>query len=290
MLIKKDLGDLSNEGVFMREYFEDVEWKKVLIATPVFLAVVGVLVYFVVRPGETESEELAVDDNIEVSDEVFAEVQPIAQNAVSTAGNFGFNSVNVINANSFVEVNKTIVDSPEAVDPSMYRSRESAYNDVKEQFIYPGSPVDYSVSTVVSWGEGIEFSAINRYFKAENVVAEKPETMRKMELNGEFLDYISVDVNFDGVAQIADKESHGTNWDGTYVIKERDFDNQTVNVRLVKTGEGWKVYDMSMTNNRFLLSTWENPEQGIYTNELNTGYEEVDRMKTNIEIPPTPAE
>ena len=61
--------------------------------------------------------------------------------------------------------------------------------------------------------------------------------------------------------------------------------NQEIEVQLVKTQDGWKLYDIDMPNNKFLLSTWENPEEGIYNNELNYGYEEVDILKTNFDTP-----
>ena len=268
----------------MREYLEDIPWKKVAIVAPIFLIVVGALAYFFLI-SDTKEEELPEDVRIDVTAEEFEKISPVVIGGLQSAGNFGYNTVKIIEANSFMEVTKTIKNSPDSVNPSMYKSREVAYNNLKENFIANNSPLDYSISTSASWTEKIEYGTTKRYFKIGNIKVDKPDYMRKMDWNGGMIDTVKVKVTFEGAAQTGEQTGHDTEWDGTYRILERTFPNQEIEVQLVKTQDGWKLYDIDMPNNKFLLSTWENPEEGIYNNELNYGYEEVDILKTNFDTP-----
>lgn len=268
----------------MREYLEDIPWKKVAIVAPIFLIVVGALAYFFLI-FDTEEEELPEDVRIDVTAEEFEKISPVVISSIQNAGNFGYNIVSIIESNSFAEVDKTFKDSPNSVDPSMYKSREVAYNDLKENFIANNSPIDYSISTSASWPIFIEYGTKRRYFIVRDIKVDKPDFMRKMEWNGGMVDTVKVDVTFDGAVQIGDRTAHDSSWDGTYKLMEREFPAQEIRVQLVKTQDGWKLYNIEMPNNKFLLSTWENPEEGVYNNELNYGYEEVDILKTNIDIP-----
>lgn len=263
----------------MREYLEDIPWKRVAIAVPIFLIVVGALLYFFIAPGSSEEDELPENVRIEVTSEEFQKISPVVISGLQSAGNFGYNSIKVIEANSFKEVMKTIKETPDAVDPAMYRSREVAYNNLKDNFVAKNSPLDYSVSTAASWTEMIEYGTTKRYFKIGNIKVSKPDYMRKMDWNGGMIDTVKVKVTFEGIAQTGEQTGHDTEWDGTYRILERVFPGQEIEVQLVKTQDGWKFYNIDMPNNKFLLSTWENPEAGVYATELNNDYEEVDILK-----------
>ena len=102
----------------MREYLEDIPWKRVAIAVPIFLIVVGALLYFFIAPGFSEEEELPEDVRIEVTSEQFQKISPVVIGGLQSAGNFGYNTVKIIESNSFAEVIKTIKNSPDSVDPS----------------------------------------------------------------------------------------------------------------------------------------------------------------------------
>lgn len=269
----------------MREYLEDIPWKRVAIAVPIFLIVVGALLYFFIAPGSSEEEELPEAVRIEVTSEQFQKISPVVIGGLQSAGNFGYNTVKIIESNSFAEVIKTIKNSPDSVDPAMYRSREVAYNNLKDNFIAKDSPLDYSVSTAASWTQMIEYGTTKRYFKTGSIKVSKPDYMRKMDWNGGMVDTVKVKVTFEGVAQTGQQTRHDTQWDGTYKIMERVFPNQEIEVQLVKTQDGWKFYDIDMPDNKFLLSTWKNPEEGVYATELNTGYEEVDILKVGEKLP-----
>src|SRR5699024_7375455 len=269
----------------MREYLEDIPWKRVAIAVPIFLIVVGALLYFFIAPGFSEEEELPEDVRIEVTSEQFQKISPVVIGGLQSAGNFGYNTVKIIESNSFAEVIKTIKNSPDSVDPAMYRSREVAYNNLKDNFIAKNLPLDYSVSTAASWTQMIEYGTTKRYFKTGSIKVSKPDYMRKMDWNGGMVDTVKVKATFEGVAQTGQQTRHDTQWDGTYKIMERVFPNQEIEVQLVKTQDGWKFYDIDMPDNKFLLSTWKNPEEGVYATELNTGYEEVDILKVGEKLP-----
>lgn len=272
----------------MQEYLYDVPWKKVAVVAPIFLIVLSALLYFFVFAEASEEEVLPEDVQIDLSAGEFNEMKPVITNGLMAAGNFGFNTVRVIETNSFVEVNKIIKDSPDSVDPEMYKSRELAYNEFRDRYVAKGvsAPIDYSISTSVSWPSSLEFGSVTRYFITENVRATKPDYMRKMDLNGVYVDTVKVEVAFDGAIQNGMKTANDTSWDGTYAIMEKAFPDQEATVQLVKIGGEWKIFNITLNDNRFLLSTWENPEEGIYASELNNnGFEEVDRIKTNVELP-----
>lgn len=234
---------------------DDKENKKRLTQFLAILGVIivaGILIIMFVIPEDT-NDTRDVKSDLKISDSDKAEVEATAQNIIERAGNFGF-IPDKINADNLQEISYNLsVDENNSEE--FFNSRQLSYDSIK-RFIMPNSPIDYSDEVIARWNNDMELKSMISY-EIDYVDTAAKDTAGRIDGNTAAV----VDVDFTTKEQVRNKTANDTTWDGSYSIGQKMFNNNTAQFVFTKdpTSNEWRLYEIKDLKNKFLLSTWENP-------------------------------
>lgn len=232
----------------------------VLVSVGVVLAAL-----FWMTSGNDDSEN-EINSSVSLLDEEKMAAESVAREFVKSSGNFGIRT-DQITGNNIRNVSHLIHEEDTSVKDYLL-TREDSYNFVKSEYVYPGSPLDYDSRAMAQWKNQFESNRLAT-FEAKDVVAESNKDGKYLSIEGRQYKALNVKVSFNSKETIRDVTANDTSWDGSYNVLEKTFPNNTVNLLMVESDEGWKTYQQSDLENQFLLSSWKTPNSDNYAGVQN---------------------
>lgn len=240
------------------------------------IAVVAlVLTAILALPALNREEEPQINSSVPVSESERIAAESVSREFIKTVGNFGIRT-NALTGDNIRTVTYLINNSEGASLTDYIITRQDAYNEAKTNHILSGSSLDYDSRAVSQWKSPFEMSRLAT-FATGDISPSVSENGRYINIAGEDTKAIDVQVTFDSMQTIRDVTANDTTWDGSYAVLEKPYVNNTVDLILVETEDGWKIYNQDNLKYQFLLSTWKTPNSDAYSN-VQSNFTRVDTL------------
>jgi hypothetical protein len=151
--------------------------------------------------------------------------------------NFGFTTLKGIGSHNIYRPSEYV-----ASNQSTFDSRENIYGVLLGKYIAPESPIDYS--DISNWGNSADLLNNLESITSSNIVF-KP--LSGYKLNNR--DYDQVKVRFLSHIMEYEKTADDASWNGTWNLVKGSV-SVTSLLTLTKTSQGWKVYNMQVSEPR----------------------------------------
>lgn len=250
------------------------------------LSVAVILVAALVTGGLLWLTSRVGDDNIKSAIPLTAADQAegtkISNEFLKQAGTWGLRE-NTINPDNMQVAHFTVQRNTRTANNYWY-SRNENYPTLKEKYIAPEGDLWYSDSMVQNWWDSISREGMAS-FETLSVTPKVPDKGSKLLIKETEYESMIVPVKYSVRERKYYPTGTDSSWDGTYSIMKRVYE-EDAQLILIKTGSGWKVYQLTGNKYPFLLSTWATPDEDY--NDQQFGFEEEGRMKAKLGTGATP--
>lgn len=262
----------------------------IVVALPVLLVAVFLILFFTVfsNPEETEIQtEAPIQSNIDITEGEQKELEGQAISFIKSAGEFGVRPQQ-ISAENIDEVATLLETDPDSAK-NYYTSRATTYEGL-DRFISEHGTIYYPESTYLNWDENFE-TASNVSFTVDNVIAESSTKGSYIEIDGERLRSVEVNVRFNSQEKMYLEQGSEIGAERSYSVMEKDFNNTTATLVFVyddhiaeeneveeeSQGSSWRIYDINNLRHPFLLATWDDPNTDDYA-DIQFGFVQTDKI------------
>lgn len=231
---------------------------KVIWPILILFLVGSIIATFFIITNREQSSELT--GSIVLNEEDINNSKKNAEDFIKEAGTFGVN-IDEVNIDNILDI-LVVVSQENQGSELFFNSRKNNYGKIKEK-IYVESPLNYNIEKINGWTydeEKLKFSSY-RILDINAVVEEKGSKLENGDLTA------VANVNFTSKVNTLSKTSNDIDWDGSWELNEKIFENVKLKVILAKSNENWYIYNITMNNYPFLLSTWNNPGSSSYITE-----------------------
>lgn len=246
----------------MKEFLESLKQdrdKRIFFIGSSVIGLLGLIIAAVVIFYPEKEEELPTD--FSVSKEEADNIDSFIEDFIKDSGKLGVEN-DSLNGNNVRDMRDLAVRGDS--DFNISQSRYDNYLNLTDR-IYSGSPLDYDTREVATWSLPRSNEELWS-FEVTAVQSEVPDEGFFMELDGKRMEAVEVPVSFNSTQTKRIQTGNDTEWDGSFSVLEKDFIGNTADLRLVKNGDHWEIYDATLNDNPFLLSIWENPSMDGYEN------------------------
>lgn len=237
--------------------------KRFFILVGGLIAVLGLIIggfFFITSLGSDENDGIKAD--IDISQEEQDRITNDINEFMDQAGNFGLESEK-ISGDNIMDV-KNILLAQDPNQSNFFKTRDSSYLYLRDTYMLANSPAYIPNRSVESWDTSYEKDVLSTYQLIDKEV-KTPAKGYRIIVNNQELTAAKVEVKFDSkitkrAMTVTDSGSRGV-----FNIMEKDFNDNTATITVVKTPEGpWKIYSIEDLNTPILLATWASPDETSY--------------------------
>lgn len=253
-------GELTNQDKKERKRFYTI--------CIVFAAIViGIL--FLIWP-KSSNNTTQQNTNVALTSSDKQSVNSEVESFVKKAGSFGFD-FSTLNASNLGNVDYLVStgDYKDYVLPRQDRYR-SLLNDID-----PKGLSYYDDATINNWDTSLEIKDHVNYV-VNSVSADSPDKGFYVVENNKNVKAVEVPAKYSSTSKMVYKEVMDSTWDGSYNVRQKEFQDEAKIVLTLADNGQWKVYSVT-SNHPFLLATWKNADGSSFFDQrfLNTNIVDV---------------
>lgn len=243
-------------GLMMKKSIRNIDEekkRKIIMATSIWaigLVIIGSIFILSSWTKSTESQHGGV---FNLSQDEKDSAITTAENFVVANGTFGAKTDSL----SGSEISQAIylVSTQQSGFEKYYQSRNDTYLSVRSNYIDEAGPLAAPEQDIFNRKPmSPELTNIWGY-STRSPEVEVSDNGYTVDFNGTERKMVEVQVDSTTTLNSASPTGHDTNWDGTYNILSKDFENTFTLTLVQKSNQEWAVYSMEGLDNNFVFAT-----------------------------------